>query len=171
MSDVDKDLFLRTIPRIMSVLPAPGVLLLCGSRDTQENLITIGWLQFGVLWNEPTVNIFIRKSRHSYKLLQESPEFTLNVSSAPAFQQALHICATTSGSYCDKFKEAQLTKVRSKLVTTSSLQEAEIVLECKTVFTHDFNEDQLSDIVLNKFYNQGDYHQMITGKIVHIKEK
>ena len=46
-----------------------------------------------------------------------------------------------------------------------------MVLECKIIFKHDVSINELSDIIVNKFYTDGDYHQIITAKIINIKEK
>ena len=56
------------INNTFEVLPAPGLLLLSDDGN-KKNLITIGWLQFGNLWGKWTVNVFIRQSRHSFKIL------------------------------------------------------------------------------------------------------
>lgn len=171
MSNIDKDLFNQSVQRILYALPTPGILLLSGKNNEKENLITIGWLQFGVLWNEPTVNVFIRQSRYTHELLKNNDDFTLNLLPLPKYEGALNICASTSGSYCDKFKEAKLTKIPSKLVSVSSLAEAELIMECSVIFRHNLDEKNLSDIIINKFYNKGDYHQLLTAKILNIKDK
>lgn len=168
MNNIRKESFNAVISEMMKVMPGPGLLLLCGSGD-KENLITIGWLQFGILWEEPTLTVYIRKSRHSYELLQDNEDFTLNLLSLPQYAEAVKICASTSGSYINKFKEANLTKVKSEEVSCSSLAEAEIVVECRTLFRHDIKQTELSDIINAKFYADGDYHQIITAKILNIK--
>ncbi len=171
MESISKDNFSNAFEKILKVIPAPGILLLSGVPDKKENLITIGWLQFGVLWNLPTVNVFIRKSRYSNKLLSENGEFTLNYMDPILFKDALAKCANMSGSYCDKFTETSLTKIKSKTVGVSSLNEALLVLECKTLFCNQIGPDNLSDIILNKYYSDGDYHDLIIAQITNIREK
>ncbi|HBD95292.1 MAG: hypothetical protein A2015_16130 [Spirochaetes bacterium GWF1_31_7] len=171
MSNITKDQLNRAVFEILNVMPGPGLLMLTGSDAEKENLITIGWLQFGIVWGEPTVNVFVRQSRYSYELLQKYDEFTINLLPVPTFNDVLSKCASSSGSYTNKFKDTNLTKVKSKIVNCSSIQEASMVLECKIIFKHDVSINELSDIIVNKFYTDGDYHQIITAKIINIKEK
>ena len=112
MSNITKDQLNRAVFEILNVMPGPGLLMLTGSDAEKENLITIGWLQFGIVWGEPTVNVFVRQSRYSYELLQKYDEFTINLLPVPTFNDVLSKCASSSGSYTNKFKDTNLTKVK-----------------------------------------------------------
>ncbi|OHD19922.1 MAG: hypothetical protein A2086_00320 [Spirochaetes bacterium GWD1_27_9] len=155
--------------KIMSKLPTPGVLVVTGNRKDKENIITIGWMQFGFLWQEPSVSILVRPSRHSHKLLQKYPEFTVNILPLQ-FSEQIAFCGTNSGAYCDKFAETKLTKINSKEIGVSSIKEAEISLECKLVHTNNIIPENLNDVYLAKYYGSGDYHSIFTGTILNYRE-
>ena len=53
--------------------------LLTTKSGDQVNTMTIGWGTMGVEWNKPIFIAFVRQHRHSWKLLQENPEFTINI--------------------------------------------------------------------------------------------
>lgn len=159
---------LEVIPGIFEQLPSPGILLLCGNGK-KENLITIGWLQVGWLWQEMVINIFIRPSRYSYHLLLENRFFTLNVLPGN-FQETITFCGTNSGRYCDKFKETNLARIPSRKISVSSLKDAKIILECQIINQYNLTQENLSDIIIAKFYNQGDFHDVFSAKILYMKQ-
>ena len=57
--------------------PLPTVMVSCGSME-QSNIITVAWT--GVLnTHPPKAYVSIRPQRHSYQIIKESGEFTLNL--------------------------------------------------------------------------------------------
>lgn len=151
------------------VLPAPGLLLL-SNDGTQKNLITIGWLQFGNLWNKWTVNVFIRQSRHSFKILNDSKYFSLNVLDPQKYIKQINLCAQTTGADHDKIKESGLTITESGENKIVSIAEAQTVFECEIINRAMLNEANLSDELHEKFYSDNDFHQLITAEILNIKK-
>ena len=152
---------------IMKKLPAPGILMICGDNN-KENIITLGWLQFGVIWNEPVVSILVRPSRYSYELLNKNSEFTLNIM-PDIFNEEIKYCGAKSGRYVDKFSETKLKKNLTTDFSVSTLKEAEITLECKILHKNSILPDNLSDLIHAKYYSDGDYHEMFTAGIHRFK--
>lgn len=161
--------FYTVIPEIMKKTPFPGILL-STKGGKNDNLMTIGWIEFGVVWQEPVVSVFVRNSRHTYNLLQEANDFTINVLSDNC-DRDLKICASKSGKYCDKFEETGLVRIHSDNIDSPYVKSAGIVLECHILSRQMIEESSMSDIVRAKFYEAGDFHQMITGKIIKIHRK
>lgn len=155
---------------ILNKLPNPGILLITGDGKNKKNIMTIGWLQIGFIWKEPVVSILVRSSRYSYKLMQEHDEFTINIL-PDAFNKEIAFCGAQSGAYCDKFKETGLKTISSKKVSSLSLKDAEIVLECKTLYKKNIEQENLSDLILARYYSDGDFHQIITGMILNFTSK
>lgn len=165
MERKDADLLWNNFSLITNVLPGPGVLVLCGDKQEKENLITLGWITFGYLWQEPSVTILVRKSRFSHGLLEKYPEFTLNVLSKEYAKQ-IEFCGSHSGAYCDKFAETGLTRASSRKVNIPSINEALLTLECRITYTSEMVPENLNDIYLAKYYALADYHTMFTANIV-----
>jgi len=154
--------------KIMSRLPGPGILLVTGDGKGKDNIMTIGWVQFGIIWNSPTVSIMVRPSRYSFELLNKSNNFTINVLSEK-YNNQIGFCGSNSGSYCDKFKETGLSKHHTNNFVIPSIKEADIYLECQVVHTNQVIPENLNDLFLTKFYNKADYHHFFTGTILNFK--
>lgn len=88
--------------------PAPAVLIGCGTVQT-PNLITCSW--FGTVCSEPPmVSVSIRKSRHSYGLVHDSGEFTVNIPRGEDLK-LVQFCGTASGRDVNKFSESGLRAI------------------------------------------------------------
>ena len=55
-----------------------GVLLTTKSKE-KVNTMSIAWGTLGIEWNRPIFTAFVRESRFTKKLLDESGEFTVNI--------------------------------------------------------------------------------------------
>ena len=60
------------------IYPLPAILVGCGNAPENYNLITVAWV--GTICSDPAMcYVSVRKERHSYALLKENMEFTLNL--------------------------------------------------------------------------------------------
>ena len=55
-----------------------GVLLTVKAGET-VNTMTIGWGTLGIEWGKPIFTAFVRESRYTKELLDQNPEFTVNI--------------------------------------------------------------------------------------------
>ncbi len=102
--------------------PLPAVMVSVGD-ESEKNIITIAWTST-ICTNPPMVGISVRKNRHSYKLIEKTKEFVINLTTTDlAFQT--DYCGVKSGKDIDKFKEMNLTPAPSK-----KLKYAPIINEC-----------------------------------------
>ncbi len=111
--------------------PVPVVLVSCGGTKPGErpNLITIAWA--GTVCSEPPMlSISVRPERHSYRLIEESGEFVVNV---PSERQAWATdwCGVVSGRDEDKFAKTGLTPGKALHLRTPIVQECPLNIECK----------------------------------------
>lgn len=167
---MDKSLIWGVIPGILNKMPGPGALLVSSDGTAKKNVMTIGWIQFGLVWGEPVISVMVRPSRYTYKLLQTNGEFTVNVM-PDDFNEALAICGSKSATYCDKFKEAELAVMNSEKISTPCLKDASIILECKTLYKYNMSARELNDLILARFYPEDDFHQILTASILNLKMK
>jgi flavin reductase (DIM6/NTAB) family NADH-FMN oxidoreductase RutF len=137
-----------TIEAVMSLPPAPVMLLAVGEEE--QNVTTIG--MFNVFSVDPTiVGIGIKASRFSYKLLEETPDFSLNVPGKDLVEQVAK-CGYRSGSKVNKFSEVGLTPQPGKRIKSPSIVECPLNIEVK----------KLEQI------DRGDWdHIWYMGKVVH----
>lgn len=109
--------------------PIPAVLVSCGEYGGANNLLTVAWT--GIVCSEPPMcSISIRPGRFSYKMIQESGEFVINLTTA-AMARAVDWCGVKSGRDRDKFKEMQLTPLAATHVRAPLIAESPVNLECK----------------------------------------
>ena len=110
------------------VYPLPAVLVSCGSGD-RANLVTVAWT--GTICTNPAMlYISLRPERHSYDLIRESMEFTVNLTTA-AMARATDWCGVKSGRDFDKWAETGLTKTPGVKVGCPSVGESPLSIECR----------------------------------------
>ena len=116
-----------------------------------------------MLWHKPVCFIVVRPSRYTYKFLEKNDTFSLSFFSKE-YRDILNLCGTKSGQDFDKMNEINLTPLEER--NTIYFEEAEIVLICQKLYTHDFNPDDLPKFVKEKVYKNGDYHRLFIGEIL-----
>lgn len=109
--------------------PLPVVMVSSADKDGKPNIITIAWT--GTICSDPAmVSISVRKERYSHKLISESGEFVINLTTEDlAF--ATDYCGVKSGRDVDKFKEMNLTPMKADNVSAPLIAESPVNLECK----------------------------------------
>ncbi len=108
--------------------PIPAVMVSVGTME-KSNIITVAWT--GILCTNPAkVYISVRPERYSYKIIKETGEFVINLTTKDlAF--ATDWCGVKSGEKFDKFKEMHLTKEKSNFVKCPAIKESPVSIECK----------------------------------------
>ena len=109
--------------------PRNTVLVTTLGKDKKPNIITIAWIT-PISATPPLLGFAIRKSRHSFKLLEECAEFVVNV---PEFGLGAEstFCGRKSGKDFDKFKECKFTAEKSAKVAPPRIAECSATIECK----------------------------------------
>ena len=128
-----------------------GILLTTKAKG-QVNSMTIGWGFLGIQWAKPIFVVLVRQSRHTKALLDENPEFTINVPLGAIDKNILGVCGTKSGRDMDKIAALGLT------------------LECKVIYKQDQESSAIAPEEDARFYakgtpNEGDYHTAYYGQI------
>lgn len=111
------------------VYPLPAALVSCGRYDGESNLITVAWTGT-ICTNPPMLYISVRPERHSYQLIRDTMEFTVNLTTA-SMAKATDWCGVRSGRDYDKWAETGLTKVPGEKVRCPSVGESPISIECR----------------------------------------
>jgi flavin reductase (DIM6/NTAB) family NADH-FMN oxidoreductase RutF len=111
------------------IYPLPAVLVSCGSKEENYNLITISWVGT-ICTNPPMCYISVRPERHSYNIIKESGEFVINLTNED-MAYATDWCGVKSGSDYNKFSEMKLTPVKGEKVSAPIVNESPLCLECK----------------------------------------
>jgi len=109
--------------------PAPAVLVSCGDKPENYNIITVAWT--GTICSEPAMAyVSIRPTRHSHAIIEETGEFVINLATKKlAF--AVDYCGVRSGKDINKFKQLKLTPVKGEQVSAPLIKESPVNIECR----------------------------------------
>ena len=111
------------------IYPLPAVLVSCGSKPEEYNLITVAWTGT-ICTNPPMCYISIRPERHSYDIIKRNMEFVINLTTTDmAF--ATDWCGVRSGKNFNKFKEMKLTPGKCTVVNAPLVEESPVCIECR----------------------------------------
>ncbi len=111
------------------IYPLPAVMVSCGSKPEEYNIITIAWTGT-VCTDPPMCYISIRPSRHSYNIIKSNGEFVINLTTEK-LAYATDWCGVKSGKKVNKFAETGLHPVSADIVKAPLIEESPINIECK----------------------------------------
>ena len=98
-----------------------GVFLTTKVGD-KVNSMVIEWGHIGRIWNRPVFVVYIRTNRYTRELLDQNPEFTVNIPIHGFEKKAFMICGTRSGRGMDKISEAGLTLAEPDAVSVPAIR-------------------------------------------------
>jgi flavin reductase (DIM6/NTAB) family NADH-FMN oxidoreductase RutF len=137
------------------VYPVPAVMLSCGNKPENYNIITIAWT--GTINSDPPMlYASVRKNRHSYQLIKDSGEFVINLTTKElAF--ATDWCGVRSGKDYNKFDAMKLTARKGEKVDAPIIVESPVNIECKVteikeLGTHDMFMAEVVNIQADETY-------------------
>lgn len=111
------------------IYPVPAALVTCGDRPENWNLLTVAWLGT-ICTNPPMCYISVRPERHSYPLLKETMQFTINLTTVE-MARATDWCGVRSGKDYDKWKETGLTPIPGDAVSSPTILQSPLSIECR----------------------------------------
>lgn len=146
--------------------------LLTTKAEGQVNTMTIGWGTMGIQWNRPIFIAYVRDSRYTKQLLDQSGEFTINVPLDSADSRILNYCGRNSGRDVDKIRELGLTLIPGEQIDVPGIAEFPLTLECKVVYQQSQEPEKMPQAIVNRFYpdcskdDTRDFHIAYYGEIL-----
>lgn len=141
------------------------------------NTMAISWGHLGIQWNKPIFIAYVRESRYTHELLENHPEFTINVPLEDLDPKIMEISGSVTGRSLDKIKALKLTTVDSDKVQVPGIKELPLTLECKIIYKQRQDPPALQDEGWRRFYlnntdgsakdENGNYHVAYYGEIVN----
>lgn len=135
----------------------------------ENNVMTIGWGQIGIIWRKPVMTVLVRKSRYTKNLLDGSKEFTVSVPLNCDKQKELAHCGTVSGKDEDKIETQKFKLLESEKINTPCLDMPGLHYECMVLYQTEVKLSDLDDIVNDTWYQDGDTHTMYVAEIVNTR--
>ena len=150
-----------------AMLDRGGLLLSTSGKNEKLNVMTIGWGLVGILWYKPTFAVAVRPTRYTYRLLEESNEFTVNVPSR-GMEKIIEYCGNVSGKDHDKFGEMNLTPLSGRRVKSPMVSECVVHFECDVIYKTKVKISHLPKEIVSKYYPSRDYHTLYIGEILTV---
>ena len=130
------------------------------------NTMTIAWGGINIVWNKSLFVAYVRYSRDTYNMVDETNEFTISVPLNKDMKKELSFCGTKSGRDYDKIKECNLNVVDSRTINTPILADCELHYECKVIYKQAMEPGMIPGDVKERFYSNNDFHMIYYGEII-----
>lgn len=134
------------------------------------NTMTIGWGGVGTVFGKPCLMVVVRKSRHTWPLLEQSRCFTVSVP-LHDMKTELAFAGTKSGRDVNKFTGHGLTAEPAQAVEAPIVGECELHVECRVRAVFETRMDGMDAATLERWYPDRDMHTMYLGEVVACYEK
>lgn len=142
-----------------------GVLLVSQNKENlRPNVMTIGWLELGIVWGRPVITVLVRPSRYTFSLLEKNPFFVVSVPPL-SWRKEINFCGSTSGKEVDKFSQCGFNPVNTGNFPVPVIEGCEIAFGCEVIQKTRVEAGNFSSFVLDRFYPQDDYHSIYFGEI------
>jgi flavin reductase (DIM6/NTAB) family NADH-FMN oxidoreductase RutF len=130
------------------------------------NTMTIAWGGINVIWNKKVFIAYVRYSRDTYNMIEESDEFTISIPHENDLKKELSFCGTKSGRDYDKIKECNLKTAPSRVIDTPILADCKLHYECKVIYKQALEPGNIPSESKKRHYPNNDYHVAFYGEIV-----
>ena len=132
------------------------------------NTMTASWGGLGILWNKSVATIYLRPSRYTKEIIDQTDTYTLSVL-PQKYRTALDYCGSHSGRNEDKF---QATKLDVEYTNgTPWIKQARLVFFCRKLYAQEFSPYSFCDEkICNQNYKKDDFHTMYIGEIYKVME-
>jgi flavin reductase (DIM6/NTAB) family NADH-FMN oxidoreductase RutF len=134
----------------------------------QFNAMTISWGSLGIMWNRPFVQVVVRPTRHTHSFMDRFETFAVTALTEE-YRGALNLLGSRSGRDGDKIAAARLTPVASTVVAAPAFAEAELVMECRTIYRDPLESRHFLDPRIEENYPEKDYHTAFFGEVVALR--
>ena len=123
--------------------PYNATLITSRGRSGRANALAIAWI-IPISLNPASLVFAIRPERHSYKLLEETGEFVVNIPSDNAdLLKKLMITAKHFPPRVNELDEAGLTSIPSRKIRPPRIEECKAHFECKVDWMKDVGDHLL----------------------------
>ena len=139
--------------------------LMTTKADGEVDTMTIGWGTMGIQWGKPIFIAYVRESRHTKKLVDQNPEFTVNIPYGEFDKSILGFCGTKSGRDVDKIAELGLHLEEGETVSVPAIRELPLTLECRVIYKQEQIQEAIAKDALERYYPDGDFHTAYYGQI------
>lgn len=148
-----------------------GLLLCAGDRE-KSNAMTIGWGGLGTIWGRnDAVTVYVAEKRHTKLFMDKAAFFTVMAFDKEKQADILDYMGRHSGRDGDKAAALGLHLAYTER-GTPYYEEAQMVLECETMYAAPFDSAGMKDVPRKLYANfPAGVHSMYIGRIVAALKK
>lgn len=139
-------------------------IIVCGDKYIGYNGMTVSWGGLGVLWGKNVCFIFVRKSRHTYKFIENSDSITISFLN-DNYKEAKSYFGRYSGRDVNKFEQTNLHPTFDVDYNGYYIAEADYVIKCKKIYSVDIPYEELDKSIIDRYYPNGDMHTMYVCEV------
>ena len=144
-------------------------LVAAGTQDNM-NAMTIGWGQFGILWQRPIMTVYVAPERYTNEFLDKNEYFTV-IGFPKTQKEALLYMGSHSGRDSDKIKEAGLNPEFTEL-GNPIFKEGNLAIECKIIYKEPFKPELMDNKAEDFYKNRGiSPHVAYIGEVINVWQK
>jgi len=158
LNDIDREL------KSVDLWKNGWFLLTAGTMDSC-NMMTVSWGSIGCMWHKPFAQAVVRPQRYTRTFMDTMESFTL-CAFDKRFQDDLKTLGSISGRDGNKLEKTGLHLKPSTQVAAPGYHEAQLILECKTIYFQDMDPKGFVDPAIEKCYGADGYHRIYYGEIV-----
>ena len=145
-------------------------LLAAGDKE-KSNAMTIGWGGIGTLWGRTALTVYVAEKRYTKEFMDKSEYFTVMAFDVE-HSKVLEYMGTKSGRDGDKAAALGLHTAYTAN-GTPYYTEADLVIECKTMYAAPFDPQGFKSDVPKNMYSHfpAGIHSMYIGEVVNAWKK
>ncbi len=136
----------------------------CAADGRETNGLTIAWGGFGILWNKPTVTVYVHKTRYSKHIFDGAKYFSVCFLKAED-RKVLEYFGSVSGRDEDK-----MAGCGKEIVTDAPapyFADSRAVILCEIMGKSDFDAGSVDEGVRG-WYQRDGVHTQYYGKVVRV---
>ncbi|MBR0458613.1 MAG: flavin reductase [Victivallales bacterium] len=135
------------------------------------NSMTLGWGTFGILWQRPVANIYVRTTRYTNQFLAGSDLFTLSWYPAKHRPVVIQVFGRKSGRDTDKEAVSGFTPVLTPEGAVT-YAEADLVLVCRKLFAVPLDKKTLAGLTPPAVPpTDAEWHIQYTAEVIAVYKK
>lgn len=138
--------------------------LITSGHLSNYNMMTASWGMFGILWNMPVAQVFIRPSRYTFEYLNKNNFFSICFFE-DTYTDILKLLGSKSGRDFDKMHFDRLSPI-NYLDKAIFFKEASEILILKKLFNIPLDSSQISSDIKEDFYKEDDFHFIFLAQII-----
>ncbi|MFN3411682.1 MAG: flavin reductase [Exilispira sp.] len=128
------------------------------------NMMTASWGMFGILWNKPVAQVFIRPSRYTFEYVNKNDFFSICFFE-DSYKDILQLLGSKSGRDFNKMHIDRLSPINYQ-DKTIFFKEASEILILKKLLVIPLDSSRITTDVKEDFYKENDFHFIFLAQIV-----